>query len=312
MEIYNNFIGIDIGKFEFVVNIHGSKTTFAYSNNLEGFSQLFEELKDSFENALVVLEVTGGYERLAVVELQKRNVVVHRANGRQVKSFIRSYGIIGKSDNIDAKALALYASDRHASLKPYKQNEHDLLRELNERRADLIKIRTQEINRAQAPSSITSHASFEALLDVLNTQIVGIDKEIVQLINSDPALKRKVEILDSVPGIGEITARAILAQMPEIGTLNHKQIASLAGVAPHPNESGTNSGYRRTRGGRREMRPILFMAALSATHSKSKLGLFYNKLIAKGKSKMCALVAVMRKMIVIGNARIKANTIAEA
>ena len=304
--IYTNFIGIDIGKFELVLNIYGSKQTYTYSNDIEGLQKLYSELKSKLLNALIVMEVTGGYERLAITYLQQYNIAVHRANGRQVKSFIRSYGIIGKSDNIDAMALALYAKERHPKLELYKPSKQDILRKLNGRRCDLVKIRVQEKNRLQAPDSMGLYNSFKAILEVLDQEIAEIEKKIADIIASDPELQLKIKTLETITGVGKITAHAILAHMPEIGTMNQKQVASLAGVAPHPNQSGVMSGYCRTRGGRRQMRPTLFIAALSVTRSKSSvLGQFYHKLVNNGKAKRCALVAVMRKMVVIGNARIK-------
>jgi transposase len=140
---------------------------------------------------------------------------------------------------------------------------------------------------------------------VLDAQIAVLDVEIKTMITSDAELTLKTTVLKTLPGIADVTACALLAHMPEIGTLTTKEVASLAGVAPHPNQSGMKNGYRRTRGGRKQMRPVLFMAALSAAQSKSTLGVFYQRLLQNGKAKMCALVAVMRKMIVIANARIK-------
>lgn len=303
--LYSHFIGIDIGKFEFVVNVHESKKTNKFSNDLEGLGKFCEEFADILDKSLVVLEVTGGYERLAINYLQRHNIAVHRANGRQVKSFIRSYGIIGKTDSIDATALALYGSERQASLKPFEPNKYDELRELGTRRADLVKMRTQEKNRVQAPSSQVTRKTFDAMIKVLNEQIATLDEQMNDLIESSAELKLKKDTLKSIPGVGDISACAILTHMPEIGTMNQKQVASLAGVAPHPNQSGTKNGYYRTRGGRRQMRPILFIAALSASKSKTIFGDFYRKLTQNGKPKMCAMVALMRKIMLIGNARIK-------
>lgn len=303
--IYSNFVGIDIGKFEIVLNIHGSKQVFSYQNTTEGLSKLYLELEKELKDSLVVLEVTGGYERLTINYLQEQNVAVHRANGRQIKSFIRSYGIVGKTDKIDAIAISLYASERHKTLDLYQKNDHELLRELNERRADLVKIRVQEKNRAQAPTNIRFHQSFAAILEVLNVQISSIEEQIAQIIDANPHLKAKLKVLKTIPGVGEVTANAIISYMPELGSLNQKQAASLAGVAPHPQQSGTKQKRGRTIGGRRQMRPILFISAMSASRTKTKLGDFYKALLANGKTKMCALVAVMRKIIVIANARIK-------
>ena len=306
--VYTHFIGIDIAKLEFVVNAYGSKKTYAFSNDLDGFNSLYKTLYKELKTSLVVLEVTGGYEISLINFLQANNIAVVRANSRQVKSFIRSHGIIAKSDNIDACALSLYAYERHKILKIYHPNKHDTLRKLHARRNDLVHIRVQEKNRSKAPDNSDIMHTFNSILQALDTQIELIEKHIKSLIESDSVLNQKIQILKTIPGIGEITAFAILAEMPEIGTMNQKQAASLAGVAPHPNQSGLKTGYARTRGGRRKMRPILFIAALSVTRTKSTLSAFYHKLVAKGKAKMCALVAIMRKLILIANARIKLNS----
>jgi len=303
--LYTHFIGIDIGKFECVANVYGSKTTTSFANNSDGITKFYNEFKSSLEKGLVVCEVTGGYERLVIEQLQNHEIAVHRANGRQVKNFIRSYGIIGKNDHIDAKALGAYAFERHPKLALYERNAHESLREANERRDDLVRMRTAEKNRSSAPGGQSCATNFEAVISVLNAQIELIDTKIATLIASDPELLMKIEMLKTVPGVGNVVATAILSHMPEIGTMNQKQAASLAGVAPHPNQSGMKNGYRRTRGGRRQMRPILFMSALSASRSKSVLGDFYQHLLGNGKPKMCAIVAVARKIIVIANARIK-------
>lgn len=308
-KVYNNFAGIDIGKFEFVVNIHGSKKTYTYPNTIEGLSDFYQTHQKSLIDSLIVLEVTGGYERLAINYLQNKKLSVHRASGRQVKNFIRSYEIIGKSDQIDAMALALYAYERHSKLALYLPSKYDILRELNGRRSDLVKMRTQEKNRSQAPGSEVLRETYTRILDVLNEQISAIEGQISQFIASNPELQRKYDILLTVPGIGPVTASTLLSQMPELGTMNQKQAASLAGVAPHPNQSGARIGYRCTRGGRREIRATLYIGAMAVSKGKSKLGLFYKKLIAKGKAPRCAFMAVMRKMIVISNARIKEDFI---
>ncbi len=305
--LYTNFIGIDIGKFECVANVYGSKITTAFANSSEGISWFYNAFKSSLERGLVVCEVTGGYERSVIELLQSHNIAVHRANGRQIKNFIRSYGIIGKNDTIDAKALSAYAFERHSKLALYERNAHEGLREMNERRDDLIRMRTAEKNRKCAPGGQSCTESFDVIIDVLNQQITLLDTRITTLIASDPELLMKIDVLKTVPGIGNVVATAILSHMPEIGAMNQKQVASLAGVAPHPNQSGMKNGYRRTRGGRRQMRPILFMSALSASRSQSKLGEFYQHLVGNGKPKMCAIIAVARKIVVIANARIKAE-----
>jgi transposase len=303
-KIYHTYIGIDIGKFELVMNIHGSKTTYSYSMDVESLTKMYKEHRQSFKNALVVLETTGGYERSVITFLQKRKVAVHRANSRVIKNFIKSYNIIAKSDSMDSIALSLYAAERQGKLELYQPDKHEHLRLLNERRQDIIEMRTQEKNRMQSPLVIC-HDSYKSIIETFDSELAKIEKEIKSYIDSHPDIKEKIEIAKTVPGVGEKTARIMVASFPELGTINQKEIASMAGVAPHPNQSGKREGYRRTKGGRRAIRPILFMCALAAARSKSRLGEFYQTLLKNGKKPMCALVALMRKIMVISNARIK-------
>ena len=159
-------------------------------------------------------------------------------------------------------------------------------------------MRAQEKNRAKAPSEMVLHKSFVAIMTVL-------DEEIKIIIESDSMLKIEIDHLKTVPGIGDVIAVGIVSHMPEIGTLSQKKAASLAGLAPHTNQSWKKDGYRRCRCGRREVPILLHIAALTASRSKSKFGNFYNSLVERGKAKLCALTALKRKIIVVGNARIK-------
>ncbi|PIR21010.1 MAG: IS110 family transposase [Deltaproteobacteria bacterium CG11_big_fil_rev_8_21_14_0_20_47_16] len=302
---YTTFIGIDIGKFECVATLHGSKETHTFANTPEAIASYVQAHRDILSKSLVVLETTGGYEKQLLLYLIHHGVRVHRANTRKVKNFIRSYGTFAKTDALDAAALALYGAERYPKLSLYEENPYEQLRLLQERRQELVCMRTQEKNRLQAPGNTWMRGSFEKVLQVLEAEITALEKEMQTMIQGDPVLKEKVTLLMTIDGVGVLTAQNLLAQIPELGTLNKKQVASLAGVAPHPNQSGTKKGYTRTRGGRRQMRPTLFIAAFTAARSKARLGQFYQRLVAAGKPKMVALVAVMRKIIVIANARIK-------
>lgn len=303
--LYNNFIGIDIGKIEFYITVHQSNKASIYLNSPEGIAKFYQEYQDQLSGGLVVLETTGGYELEVINYLQANNIAVHRAHAKQVKNFIKSYAINGKSDKIDAKALALYAFERSDTLKLYELSKYIRLKELSERRNDLIKMRTQELNRKQSPGMKAMQSSFDKILLVFNEQVTFLESEMQEIIDNNPELLAKFKAICEIPGIKSITARSLLAAMPELGSLNQKQIASLAGLAPHPKQSGTKEGYRRTSGGRREIKQILYMAALSSSRSKGKYGKYYRDLVARGKKPIVGLVALMRKMIVIANSKIK-------
>lgn len=304
---YQNFIGIDIGKFNFVVSKSDSKKAESFENNTKGFKAFHKAYKTALNEGLAVLETTGGYELELLLFLCKLKHNVHRANTRRVKAFVRSLGQHAKTDELDAHALALYAKERHSSLSLFTAHKNALkLFELAQGRRAFIRLLVQEKNRKQGPRchEFIKECCSE-IIDKITGFIQEIDQKIQYHIDNDSELKNQQEILLTIPGIGLITARNLICYMPEMGSLNQKEIAALAGVAPYANESGTFKGRRTIKGGRQEVRTTLFMAAMAATKSKSKLRDFYDGLVARGKKPIVALVAVMRKIIVIANARLK-------
>ncbi len=307
MKSYNHFIGIDIGKNSFFTAIHGGKTTNEYSNNATGIAEFIKEKREILSAGLCVLEVTGGYEMLLLLRLCEKELAVHRASGRQVKSFIRSYGNEAKTDSIDAKSLARYAQERHASLvifTPPSQSASQLY-ELAQRRKDLKQMLVSEKNRLQGPKVSGVKKSIETIIEALKMEIKDVTSEMNTLIDEDKKLKEKQQVLITIPGIGPITANDLLILLPELGTLNRREIASLVGLAPIARDSGQLKGYRHTGHGREGIKPALFMAAMAARNSNSSLRTYYESLIGRGKKKMVALTALMRKIIVIANARCK-------
>lgn len=309
MTLYQNFFGIDIGKFYFVVSLFGAKSTREYQNNASGIAEFIQEHSSTLSNALCILETTGGYELDILYTLIDRGYSVHRADTRKVKGFIRSFGNSAKTDALDAKALSHYAFERHDKLELFKPLSKDDIRlfQLVQRRKDINHMLVSEKNRLQSQSVVEVIASVNEVIKLLKHQLQIITSEIQLRIKSNPVLQSKQEILKSVPGIGEIVSAELLVLLPELGSICRRKIASLAGVAPRANESGKFVGYRRTIGGREGVKRILFMAAMAARRSHSPLKEFYEKLIAKGKKKMVALTALMRKILVIANARIKSS-----
>jgi len=303
--MYHFFIGIDISKDSFVVAKHGDKKSTNYPNNKKGFLHFCKDFKQQLPQSLVVLETTGGYEIELICYLQSKKILVHRANTRKVKSFIRSYGTLAKTDSIDSFGLALYGYERHSKLEIYQESPHKKLLKLVQRRNDLKIMLVQEKNRLKAPDQKAFKTSFNAIIKVIQQEMHKIEKIIAELCAKHHQIEEIVKILKTIKGIGDITAIQLIALLPELGTLNRKQIASLAGLAPHPNESGKKIGYRATKGGRSDVKPVLFLSAMTAARSKSALGDFYNKLVSSGKKKMVALTALMRKILVIANAKVR-------
>lgn len=307
MTLYTNFIGIDIGKFSFVVSLYGSKITSEYVNSSIGIAEFIEENRDILPDSLCVVETTGGYELTVLYSLIAQGVKVHRADTRKVKSFIRSFGSSAKTDALDAKALAAYGRERSEKLELFKPQslENIELFQLAQRRSDLKTTLVAEKNRLQSPSSNLIKDTIVVIIEAIEGQLVVITQKIKFIIDNNPELKKKHDVLKSIPGIGDIVAFDLLILLPELGSLCRRKIASLAGVAPRANDSGKFSGYRRTGYGRCGIKPILFIAAMAARNSKTYLKEFYEKLISKGKKKMVALTALMRKILVIANARLK-------
>jgi len=307
MKLYNNFIGIDIGKFSFVIALHGSKKISEYENTQSGIADFIRDHKENLAESLCILETTGGYEMELLTTLYNENFAVHRANTRKVKNFIRSFGNGAKTDALDAKALALYGFERQDRLELFKP-QIKLMIELSElvsRRNDLKQILVAEKNRLKAPGNNFIKSSCKKLIETVSEEIKSITNMINEKIATDKVLQAKKEVIKEIPGIGDVVANELLTVLPELGNLNRRQIASLAGLAPRSNDSGTFSGYRFTGHGRDTVKPILFLAAMAARNSKSELKEFYEKLINKGKKKMVALVALMRKIIVIANAKLR-------
>jgi transposase len=303
------FIGCDVGKTSIVVfDSHngGTRTTPNRPDDLATFAAGLDE------SCLVVCEATGGYEAALLCALAQAGRAAHRADARKVKAFIRSFGTLGKTDAIDARALAQYGRERHAQLARWQASDQqrDTLHALILTRRDLVNDRVASKNRLLAPGAQVVRTYLEQLLACLDAQIAAIEADTRALIASHQALDRDTRILSKLSGFAFVTAASVIALMPELGTLDRRQAAALAGLAPHPHQSGASDGYRRTKGGRPEVRKVLFMAALTASRRDPKLSAFYQRLLANGKKKLVAITAVMRKLIVICNALLRPNPIA--
>ncbi len=307
MQSYNNFVGIDIGKFNFVVAVYGQKLTKEYENTSSGISQFIREFKKELPSSLCVLEPTGGYEIRLLFSLCEEGFAVHRAHTRKVKNFIRSFGNEAKTDTLDAKSLSQYGFERSNSLDLFKpqSKEGSKLYELVQRRRDLKQMLIAEKNRIKSPRTEFIRDRIEASINFFSIEVDLITQEIDKLMEQDVSLKEKKETLKSIPGIGNIIANELLVLLPELGQLTRREIASLVGLSPISKDSGKSKGYRRTGHGREGIKPILFLAAMAARNSKSRLRTFYEDLLNRGKNKMVAITALMRKIIVIANARLK-------
>ncbi len=253
---------------------------------------------------LVVLEPTGGLELPAVAALAAASLPVAVVNPRQVRDFARATGTLAKTDALDAASLAHFADAVRPVVRPMKDAETQVLSSLVARRHQVISILVSEKSRLGSAISAV-RPRIEAHIAWLKQELNDIDEELRQTLRSSPVWREKDDILRSVPGVGEQLSLALLAQLPELGTLNRRQVASLVGVAPFSRDSGTMRGKRTVWGGRARVRAVLYMATLAASRFNPVIRDFYQRLLAAGKPKKVALVACMRKLLVILNSMLK-------
>lgn len=296
-------LGIDVAKAHVVIHDRHAGRTLSVEHTPE---TLRSALAAFVGHDLAVCETTGGYERAVLEVATELGLPMHCADAGRVKAFIVSHGGRAKTDATDAVWLARYAAERGPCLHRWRPRcpEHEALGELVRHRQDLLAQRVQAKNRACAPNGKAIKALLAEQIAFLSQQIKHLDQQIDQLLER-PDLKPRREALQGIKGIGSVCAATLLALAPELGTLTPKTAASLMGLAPHPRESGTQAGHRRMTGGRAGVKPIVFMAALSAARRHPDLSAFYQRLLAKGKPKRVALAAVARKLVVIANAKIR-------
>ena len=299
-------IGCDVGKSSVVVFDCASGKTLAIANEPDALAGLAASLDKA---CLVVCESTGGYESGLLAAMLAAGVPARRADARKVKAFIRSFGTLGKTDAIDAKAIARYAEERHAQLPRWEARDPERLRlhAMVLTRRDLVRDRLAWANRRAAPGAAPVEACLDALVAAFEAQIAAIDAAIKALTARCEPIAKAVATLRAIPGIGQTTAAALIALMPELGSLPRRKAAALAGLAPHPRQSGASEGYRKVRGGRPDVKRVLFMAALSASRNNPALRAFYDRLVENGKKPLVAITAIMRKLVVIANAKLKAD-----
>ena len=297
-------IGCDVGKANIVVFDSLTQKITTIENQPQALASFAARLDAS---CFVVCEATGCYESGLLAALVTAQIPAHRADARKVKAFIRSFGTLGKTDAIDARALAQYGHERADRLLRWQSPDkiREKLQRLVLARRDLVAEHQAYTNRLAAPGADSAKPFLGPVQSCLAEQIVAIEVAITALVSADESLKADTKSLSGVGGIGQITAVSLLALMPELGHLSGKQAAALASLAPHPRQSGASDAYRRTKGGRPLIKAVLFMAALSASRHNKTLKAFYDRLVAAGKKPIVAITAVMRKLIVICNALLR-------
>lgn len=282
------------------------EASFQVENTAEGRNQLVGKLREA-NPTRVVLEASGGLERPVVAALGAADLPVVVVNPIQTSKFAKSLGRLEKTDPIDADVLALFGERVRPDVRPLPSEAQYRLEALVQRRRQLVEMREAEKNRLErAEESVAP--SLNEHIRYLSEQIEEVERELGELIESSPAWQAEEDLLCSVPGIGETTARVLLARLPELGEANREEIAKLVGVAPIAQESGTWKGKRHIEGGRADVRRALYMATLSCVQHNDRIRSFYERLVDRGKEAKVALIAAARKLLVILNTMPKNQT----
>lgn len=296
-------IGIDVSKDWLDIVVIPSGETWRTENIEDEMDVLVEKL-DALKAERIVIEATGGYERLVTTKLYLAKSPVCRVNPRRVRYFARSLGQLAKTDKLDAKVLARFGEVVKPALTQLPSDQEQLLSALLTRREQLLAMLVAEKNRmGTAPAKV--RPSLNEHITWLKNQLKELDKEVDAFINDTPELKEKDDLLQEVQGIGKQTSAKLIADVPELGFCDRKQIAALIGTAPYNHDSGYKKGQRSISGGRPDVRSVLYMATLAATRFNPVIKVFYQRLLKAGKKKKVAIVACMRKLLTILNAMLR-------
>jgi transposase len=300
-------VGIDVSKARLDVHVLPEGRSFPVANSPGEHHELLARLPEP-GSCRVVLEATGDLQRPVVAALVDAGHYVSVVNPRQVRDYARALGILAKTDSVDAQVIARFGRDvkpRNVAKAPEHQAELD---QLVARRRQLVGARVAESNRLTDDMPKLVRQSVQRQLKSIAADVARLDRAILELVRSDDDWRRRFDLLKGVPGVGDATAAALVAELPELGRLNRQAISALVGVAPYADDSGGRQGRRRTRGGRRPLRSTLYMAALAAMRFNPVVKAFADRLRRRGKHGKVVVVACMRKLVVILNAMVKGNS----
>lgn len=296
-------IGVDVGKHVLDAYIHERGIHIQVNNDAEGIRKLLGRI-NRYQVARIVVEATGRYERDLVGTAVEKGLPIVVVNPLHVRRYAGAIGLLAKTDKMDAKLIAQYATMIKPEPRTQFGPEQRKIKDLLVRRRQLIEMATMEKNRYHImPKSM--RGDIQRHINHIQKQIAKLDKQLATTIDACSEWNEKRNILNSMPGVGDQVVYAILAELPELGQLNSKQIAALTGVAPYNRDSGTLRGKRRIRGGRHGVRTTLFMAVMCAVQHNPVIKSFYRRLVAAGKHKKVALTACIRKMVIMLNAMIR-------
>lgn len=300
------WVGIDVSKAYLDVFVHPQGKQWRSCNSELGITETLQALS-SMEVALVVLEATGGMEQAITTALSQAGIAVVVSNPRRVRDFAKAIGKLAKTDRIDAQVLARYGEAVRPEVRALASEAAQELQDLVMRRQQVVEMVSAERNRRSSARSERARAQIDHHIAWLKEEIKSLDEQIQTQLNQSQQWQRQQALLQSVPGVGVVSASTLIALLPELGQLTRQQIAALVGVAPMNCDSGKMRGRRFVIGGRSAVRSVLYMAALVATQFNPVIQAFYQRLLAQGKPKKLALVACMRKLLVMLNAMLKHN-----
>jgi transposase len=300
------YVGIDVSKASLDLALGTTGELVRVANDQRGIATLRKRLL-RLTVARIILEASGGLETALVAELGAAGLPVVVVNPRQVRDFARATGQLAKTDALDARILALFGERLRPELRRLPTVQERELKALVARRREIVGMITAERNRlSRVPSML--HKEILAHIRWLEQRLLQRDRELANQLRRSPLWREREELLRGVPGVGPTVSATLLAELPELGHLNRREIAKLVGVAPLNRDSGTWRGKRRVSGGRAQTRTVLYMAALVAVYHNSVLKVFYQRLLQSGKPRKLALTAAMRKLLVILNAILKTHT----
>jgi transposase len=294
-----SIVGIDVSKDRLDVHVLPSGEAWAVSRDAAGLAELCQRLAGV---GIVALEATGGYETIVVASLSSTGLPVVVVNPAQVRAYAKALGQRAKTDPIDAHVIARFAEATKPEVRPLPDQATRLLADLLARRRQIVEMMVSENQRLQRTEVPRVRKSIERLLAALKRELGGVDHDIDDSVRGSPVWRQKEDLLASVPGVGRVIARTIIADLPELGTLGRKKIGALAGLAPFVRQSGQSKGQAHIGGGRPTVRTVLFLGAQVAKRHNPVLKAFYQRLVAAGKSKMTATIAVAHKLLSILNA----------
>lgn len=297
------YVGIDVSKDRLDVAVLGERQETQVENSREGIARLVEQMQD-LQPELIVVEATGGYQRAVVEALFWAGLAVAVVNPARVRQFARACGLLAKTDKLDAQVLAVFGERVQPRRYESKSEAGKQLSALLVRRRQLDEMLKAEQNRLRTTSA-SLKSSVKRMIACLKQEKKLLDEQVQQCVAEQEAWQEQTEILKSAPGVGPVTTATLLAELPELGKMDRKKIAALVGVAPMNYDSGKKRGYRKTKGGRGEVRSVLYMATLVATRRNPLIRAQYQQLLKRGKLKKVALIACMRKFLTVLNAMLR-------